>query len=370
MINSNKFTIFVPTLIGGGAERMMVNIARGIVEKGYDVDLVLVKAVGPYLSEVPKKVKVIDLNAFSTYASLPKLINYLRIEQPKSILSTLRNANITAILARKISKVKTRVIIREANITPLSLQASKGTNIKSNITSNCYLIKKIYPWADTIIAVSQGVAHHLTNTYGVASKKIRTIYNPVVTPELIYKSKEPVSHPWFGVNEPPVILAAGRLTKQKDFPTLIKAFSIVRERKNTRLIILGEGEERIGLENLIKKMGLESEISLPGFTQNPFAYMSKAKLFVLSSLWEGLPGVLIQAMACGTPVVSTECPSGPAEILENGRYGILVPVGDEFNLANAIEKALNESPDSSTLIKRANFFSLSEKTDEYLKELQ
>jgi len=190
------------------------------------------------------------------------------------------------------------------------------------------------------------------------------IYNPVVTPSLKSLATAPVDHPWIGTNQPPLVLAVGRLTAQKDYPTLLRAFAKVRSRRNCRLIILGEGELRDSLEALTSQLGIADSVQLPGFADNPFAWMSKASLFVLSSAWEGLPNVLIQAMACGTPVVSTDCPSGPAEILENGKWGRLVPVGDEVALAEAMDRALEDKvfPDVAV---RATYFSLDSALNEY-----
>lgn len=186
------------------------------------------------------------------------------------------------------------------------------------------------------------MADDLSRTFGIPAERIQVIYNPIVTPELRTKAQAPLEHPWFGAGEPPVILAAGPLTAQKDFLTLVRAFALVRQRRAARLLILGEGEEWRALEALAERLGLEKDVSLPGFVANPYPYMTRASLFVLSSRWEGLPGVLIEALYCGLPLISTDCPSGPREILADGRYGQLVPVGDAMALARAIERSLND----------------------------
>ncbi|NLO89188.1 MAG: glycosyltransferase, partial [Clostridia bacterium] len=188
-----------------------------------------------------------------------------------------------------------------------------------------------------VVAVSQGVADDLVKTTGLMRELIKVIYNPIVTPELLEKAKESIGHPWFKPGQPPVILSAGRLTAAKDFPTLIHAFARVRAERLARLMILGEGEERPNLESLVRELGLESDVSMPEFVENPYAYMARAAVFVLSSAWEGFGNVLVEAMAVGTPVVSTDCPSGPAEILEGGKWGKLVPVGDVEKLAKALK---------------------------------
>jgi glycosyltransferase involved in cell wall biosynthesis len=203
------------------------------------------------------------------------------------------------------------------------------------------LARYFYRWADDIVAVSEGVADDLTQVLKVPNERVRVIYNPIVTPELMAKAQAALDHPWFRLGEPPVILAVGRLTEQKDLPTLIRTFAHVQRSRPVRLLILGEGELRHDLEALVKQLHLEHVVSLPGAVMNPYPYMVRASLLVLSSRWEGLPGVLIEALYCGVPIVSTDCPSGPREILADGRYGQLVAVGDIAALAQAIEAALD-----------------------------
>jgi glycosyltransferase involved in cell wall biosynthesis len=203
------------------------------------------------------------------------------------------------------------------------------------------LVRRFYRWADGIVAVSKGVADDLVQVTGLPPERIQVIYNPIVTPELMAKAQDTLDHPWFGPGQPPVILAVGRLDPQKDFHTLIRAFAQVRQIRLSRLLILGEGEERQALEALVCQLGLQDDVCLPGFVANPYPYMTRAGVFVLSSRWEGLPGVLIEALYCGVPLVSTDCPSGPREILANGQYGKLVPVGDVVAMTQAIVAMLN-----------------------------
>ena len=204
-----------------------------------------------------------------------------------------------------------------------------------------HLIKRFYPWADGIVVVSRGVRDDMAQLTNIPSERITVIYNPsVVKAEVLERAQAPLDHPWFLPGQPPVLLAVGRLQVQKDFPMLIRAFAQVRQTRPVRLLILGEGKQRPMLEELIKKLGLDGDVSLPGFVVNPFAYMSRASIFILSSRWEGLPTVLVEALCCGTPVISTDCPSGPREILQDGQYGQLVPVGDVVALAHAIEATL------------------------------
>jgi glycosyltransferase involved in cell wall biosynthesis len=230
------------------------------------------------------------------------------------------------------------------------------------------LARWLYPQAHRVVAVSHGVATDILHLYQLPTAKVAVIYNPVVTPELIARSWEAVEHPWLAAGEPPIILGVGRLTAQKDFATLIRAFARVRQHDEARLIILGEGEHRPILEQLIGELGLQAWVALPGFVENPYAWMRRAAVFVLSSRWEGLPTVLIEAMACGTPVVATDCPSGPREILEGGKWGKLVPVGDAVGLAEAICQTLKEGSPSDLSI-RASDFSLERAVESYLQVL-
>lgn len=203
------------------------------------------------------------------------------------------------------------------------------------------LVRWFYPWADCIVAVSQGVADDLRKLLKISDTRVQAIYNPVITPDLQVQVRADLDHPWFQNREPPVILAIGRLTAQKDYPLLIAAFAQTLKTHRARLLILGEGEERPALENLIRDLGLEDDVSMPGFVSNPFPYIVRSATFVLSSRWEGLPGVLIEAMYCGVPLISTDCPSGPREILLDGEYGRLVPIQDVEALSVAMCDALD-----------------------------
>jgi len=361
----SSLAIFLVALSGGGAERVMLYLARGFVEQGLNVDLVLVKKEGPYLSSIPPGVRVVDLGASRLLLSIPALIRYLQQNKPTALLSAMEDINVAALWARRIAGVSTRVVVTVHNT--LSQESQNSIEIKKRLAP--YLARLFYPWADAVVTVSKGSAEDLAQL-GISSERLKVIYNPVVTPELAKKAAEPVEHPWFEAGATPVILAVGRLEKQKDFPTLIRAFALVKQQRPVRLMILGEGTERASLEALVRELGNGADVALPGFVDNPYAYMAKAAVFVLSSLYEGLPTVLIEAMAGGTPVVSTDCKSGPAEILENGRYGKLVPVGDIKSLADAIATTLDESPDRAALQRLAAEFSLEKAVTQYLQVLQ
>ena len=360
---SRTIAIFLPSLYGGGAEKTLLNLAAGIAARGYKVDLVLVKAQGPYLDQLPEKIRVIDLKARRSIMCYPALIRYLRYEQPECLLSAM-HVNIIALIARTFSRVSTKVIISERNT--ISLLVKNTSNLRLKLISK--LSRYFYPLADGIIAVSKSVAEDLSNTAKIPNRRIDVIYNPVVTPMLRKKAKVPLEHPWFVDDAPPVILAAGSLSMQKDFESLIKAFADLRRTHLARLLILGEGEKRRELETLVRKNYLQNAVMLPGFLTNPYPYMKRSAVFVLPSRWEGLPGVLIEALYCGIPIVATDCPGGTREILSNNSYGKIVPVGDIQALSDAIKSVLNGKVHSPTH-ESWKPFELDTVVDQYLELL-
>jgi glycosyltransferase involved in cell wall biosynthesis len=331
-----KLAIFLPSLSGGGAERAMLNLAHGLAESGYSVDLVLAQAKGPYLDDVHDTVRIVDLQASRVLASIPALARYLRRERPKAVVSALNYANVVALWARRLAGSSSRVLVNEQN----TISRSAGNSARRRQRLVPHLVKLFYPWADYVIGNSEGVAEDLAQVTGLPPSQLKMLYNPVVTPEVRERARSPLDHPWFAAGQPPVVLAVGRLTRQKDFPSLIRAFAQVRQTRPARLLILGEGVDRPALEELVNELGLGDDVAMPGFVDNPYAYMSRASLYVLSSRWEGLPTVLIEALYCGPSIVATDCPSGPKEILANGKHGALVPVGDVTALAQAIEAGL------------------------------
>ena len=359
-----KVAIYLPSLRGGGAERVMVGLANGIAARGYEVDIVLARAEGPYLADVSRHVRLVDLGATRVIASLPGLVRYLRRERPEAMLSALNYANVVAIIARGLAQVSTRLVVSEHSNISLSKQFSRGLIPRLVFR----LMAWVYPYADGIVAVSSGVADDLAQVIGMARDRIKVVYNPIYTPAVESLSKVPIPHPWLGADLLPVVIGMGRLTLQKDFRSMIHAFDKVRKQHPCRLMILGEGDLRGELEVLVKALNLDEEVIFPGFVKNPYAYMSRAALFVLSSGWEGFGNVLAEAMACGCPVVSTDCPSGPAEILEDGKRGRLVPVGDVDALAAAILATLKED-DHPDVVSRARDFGVEQAVVGYLDVL-
>ncbi len=346
---------------GGGIERITAHLAHSFVKLGLKIDLVLNRSESPHLWRMPAETRIIDLKQPRLSMSLLGLVKYLRQERPAALLAADHYLNEMALVAGQIAKVPTRIVVAEHN--QLSKTTCNSNQLKGRLAP--LLTRLLYPWSDGIVAVSHGVAKDLADTASLSPEKIQTIYNPVITPEILASAQEPVEHSWFNSKEVPVILGVGKLEAQKDFPTLIHAFAKVRQIKPARLVILGWGPDRPQLETLIKELGVEEAVDLPGYVQNPYAYMARASVFVLSSAWEGLPTVLIEAMALGTPVVSTDCESGPSEILAGGKYGYLTPVGDSEALADAILQVLAGRPKPTDLTWLEQF-GLESATQKYL----
>jgi glycosyltransferase involved in cell wall biosynthesis len=359
-----RIALFIGCFGGGGIERNTAQIAHCLVKLGVEIDLVLDKGGSPHLWRMPPETRIIDLKASSLWKSLPGLVRYLRQERPLAMFAADHYPNEIAIMARKIAGVPTRTIVSERN--QLSKTARNSTQIKARLAP--LFARFLYPLADGIMAVSHGVAQDLAETASLPLERIETIYNPVINPEMLLKAKEPVEHPWFAPGEPPVILGVGKLEQQKDFPTLIQALAKVRRSQPARLMILGWGPDRPQLEALVKDLELEDAVYLPGYIKNPYPYMKRAAVFALSSAWEGLPTVLIEAMALGTPVVSTDCESGPLEILAGGKYGYLTPVGDSEALADSILQVLSGNP-KSVDAHWLDQFGLENATQKYVKIL-
>jgi glycosyltransferase involved in cell wall biosynthesis len=339
--SGKKLAIFLPALLGGGAERVLLNLAEGFTGRGHSVDLVVAQAEGPNVSQVPDSVRLVRLNplrlkALRTVASFPLLVRYLRSERPDALLSAL-HANVIAVAARRFAGFPLRLVISEHNHFSVRTRSMSGPYA----WLMPWLVRWVYPGSDVILAVSEGVADDLASAAGIPRNRICVVYNAVVTPEILKKAQAPLEHPWFQPGEPPVVLAIGRLTRQKAFDVLIQAFFRVQQSCAARLFILGEGEDRPVLQHLVAQLNLEKSVSLPGFVSNPYPYIARSTVFALSSRWEGLPTVLVEALACGVPFVATDCPSGPREILRNGQYGRLVPVEDAEALARALISALN-----------------------------
>jgi glycosyltransferase involved in cell wall biosynthesis len=333
---SCRLAFFTPSLGGGGAERVVVTLASHYAAQGHTVDLIASFHQEAYQSEVHPAVRMHYLHTHRRMLAAPRLAKALREIRPESLLATVNT--FAAVLAQRLARIPTRVILRKATTPSIAFQVNETSALKRAISETA--MRWLYPRADAVVAVSKGVAQDLLNLMPQLKPKLTVIYNPVIDAALYAKADAPVEHPWFQPNQPPVVLAAGRLVALKGYDTLLRAFARVRQQMPARLVILGEGPERSNLERLAAELGVAADVDMPGFDPNPFRYMRRAGVFVLSSRYEGLPNVLIQALACGCPVVSTDCPSGPWEILDGGRYGVLVPVDDVEAMARAIVRAL------------------------------
>lgn len=395
MSEQPRLSLLLPSLAAGGVGRVMLHLAEAFDLAGYAVDLVLCEKEGPYLEALPSGVSVVTLARQSGFAArwriaqldplgvaaaarpallaryaapvqpyVDGLAEYLKRVRPAALLAAKTHTNLLAVWARRASKTSTRVVLAEHTQLSQSIQESR----KWRWRHIAPLVGRAYPWADAIAAVSDGVADDLARTAKLPRESITTVYNPVVTPSLRVKARGPAPHPWLAQPDgTPVLVAAGRLVQQKDFPLLLHAFARLRERRRARLLIFGEGRERPALEALAQALGIAADVALPGLVANPYAAFSRASLFVLSSAWEGLPTVLIEALACGCPVVSTDCPSGPSEILAGGRYGALVQPGDAGALAGAMEQALDAPLPRALLQRRGEEFDLTRSAVRYLE---
>lgn len=357
-----SLALFLPSLAGGGAERIMLNLAARFVDRNYRVDLVLAKAIGEYVDQVPAGVRLVNLGASRPLTAVPALVRYLSGERPHALLATITNANLAALWALQFSGVPTRCVVREASTLSVELAHSSALN-RVLVPP---LMRRAFAGATVIVAPSRGVADDLAQVAGIRRDLIKVIYNPVVSASLLARSRQPADHRWLAEGGVPIIVGMGRLTRQKDFPTLLRAFATVRHQRRARLIILGEGEDRPALVALARELGIADDFDLPGFIANPYAFLSRAALFVLSSRWEGLPGVLIEALACGAKVVATDCPSGAREILDDGTYGELVPVGDDGAMAAAMLRALSGEFVAADPAAWIGHFDADANTDRYL----
>lgn len=352
--------VFIPSVNGGGAERAMLVFCRELVELGLSVDLITVRLEGQLVRLIPPGVRVIDLQSRRTTMALPKLVSYLKKNRPAALYSTIMNANVVAAIARVLSGSRTPTIVRESN-APLS---SPKNTLSRWVTYKAAPF--MYRFANGIIAVSQGVADELCEMAPRIKNKVRVIPTPVISEDVLRQGEEAVDHPWFTRHDKPIILSAARLERHKGFFTLLQAFAQLRSTTDARLAILGQGSLREALLVEISRLGLEGHVELLGFAHNPFAYMSKADAFVLASEFEGLPNVLVQAMAFGTPIVATDCRSGPAEILCGGTYGTLVPVGDTNAIAQGLERALAQPRQHEAMTHARAVYGARNAAEEYL----
>ena len=363
MDSGESLAFYLPSLTGGGAQRVTVNLANGFVDRGVNVDLVVSYHTGELRHEVGDGVSIVDLKTpriplVGVGASIPALGRYLERETPSVLFSQMHYANVVSVVAHWLSTTETALVLTEHTIF------GKASQPKDTLMFS--LAKRSHPLADHVIAVSSGVAESVRNNVDIPDSKVSVINNPIVTPSLRGRTEAAIDHPWLVDPGVDVILGVGRLAPEKDFTTLVRAIALAQEANpSLHLVILGEGPRREELHRVAENLEVDDRVSLPGYVDNPYAYMRRADVFALSSKREGLPTALVEAMACGCPVVATDCRSGPREILHDGRYGPLVPVGDSEALAAEIERTLRNPVSSDVLKKRAGDFSTETVLNEY-----
>ena len=367
-----RVALFIPKLRAGGAEKVTLNLAAALAARGLAVDVVVGSAGGQLRPQMPEQVRFVDLLARppAILSKTKRLAQYLAVERPSVLFSSLDIVG-SAVAARLISKARTKIVM--CVHTNLSAQFRDYRSVVSWVRPA--LLKFAYRRADHVAAVSRGILDDLLTLVELPEDRVSVLYNPVVSDEMLARAAEAISHPWFAGGAHKVIVAAGRLVRQKDFPTLLKAFQIVRQHQECKLVIFGDEDPRqpamrSSLQNLAQSLGIAEHCRFEGFVQNPYPFFRRSDLFVLSSIYEGLPTVLIEALACGLPVVSTDCPSGPREILCDGEFGTLVPVGDCKSLADGIAKELSQPRLRSPLRQRASEFSYQSAVDRYMQLMQ
>lgn len=358
---NNKITFFTRHLKIGGLERVIVNLANRLSSLSHDVDIVTAIEEGSLVKDVSNDVRVVNLQSGRVIHSIIPFISYLYQNRPEVVYSGNDSINHLLAICNFLGLIPARLVVS------LHIQLSRLSRVDGVWYSNAipWFAKWTYRCADHVVAVSKDAANDLQSITGNLGDRISVIYNPVVDDTLREKAKEDVVHPWIEDPSTPVILGIGRATPQKNFPLLVRAFEQVLKQTNAKLMILGGGPELSTVREEVGKRGLEDHVELLGYVSNPYAYLARASLYVLSSNFEGLPTTIIEALACGCPVVSTDCPSGPREILEDGRWGTLVPVGDAEALANAMVDTLANPPDSSQLKQRAETFSVDTAVEKY-----
>lgn len=341
-----RLTIFIPSYGDGGVERMLVNLAGGLADLDVEVDFLTRSRQAPYLDRLHPRVRLIESARSGVFEIQPFMRRYLEEFRPDFVLCGKDKAGRAAVLARRWSGVPFQLVMRPG--TTVSERLARRNGFKRWYAYR--LIRKVYGAAAAVVGNSEGVVRDIAAIAHLPAERTHLIRNPVITPVLQQYAAEALDHAWFAPGQPPVIVAVGGLRTAKGFDTLLSAFARVRAQRPCRLMILGEGRLRRPLSELAVRLGVAADFALPGFDANPYRYLARAALFVLSSRWEGSPNALTEALAIGVPVVATDCPSGPSEILRGGEVAPLVPVDDVPALAAAMARALDEPGDAQRRI--------------------
>lgn len=338
-----RLAIFIPSFGDGGVERMLVNLAGGLARRGVELDFLTRSRDEPYLDQLDPAVRLVETGTSGVLAVQPFLRRYLKEVRPDFVLCAKDKAGQAAVLARRLSGVPFRLVMRPG--TTISERLAKRNALKRWRVYR--MIRAVYREAAAVVGNSEGVVRDIAAIGHLPASRMHLIRNPVVTPELARLAAAPLEHPWFAPGEPPVIVGVGGLRTQKGFDTLLAAFARVRASRPCRLLILGEGRLRGALQEQADRLGVAADFALPGFDANPYRFLARAGLFVLASRWEGSPNALTEALAVGVPVVASDCPSGPREILRGGEVAPLVPVDDVAALASAIGQVLDAPGDAA-----------------------
>lgn len=351
--------MLLPDLGGGGAERVAVTLANGFARRGHIVELVLMRPEGVLRDLVHRDVRIVDLKAPRIRQVPTRFAAYLRENKPDGVLAFMWPLTVAAVLARIIARSPARLVLSDHSTLG---RQYPGKRVQQAIR---WTVRRFYPHAVARTTVSEGATADLASLSGLASDQFEVLSNPLDLPPLPLARSDEVEGQWGGDGRR--ILSLGSLKPEKDQTQLLRAFA--RMPAGDRLMIVGEGAERRQLESLTKELGIADRVVMPGFRIDPWPFLASADLFVLSSRFEGLPLVLVEALHAGLRIVSTDCPSGPREILEGGRYGELVPVGDADQLAEAMERALASVPDRESLRRRARQLASHATIDRYLELL-
>lgn len=365
---ADRLAVLIAYTGDGGVEKMMNHLLRGFVEAGVTVDLLLLKSRGRHVDEIPEGINVIRLDVRTSLFALPAVTRYLRRTRPAALLAAKDRAGRVAILARGLSGVSTRVVLRMG----MHLSGSLVGKNRLQKLARHLPVRWLYPRADAIVTVARPVAEDLATIGRIPESRFHVIANPVVPPWLDDLAAYPAEHLWLdeAPRKTPILVAAGRLRPQKGFDLLLGALAEVLQQRDVRLIILGEGPDRRALENQARQLGIHAAVDFVGFRPNPYPIMRTADAFVLSSRFEGAPNVLVEAMALGTPVVATDCPSGPRDMLNHGALGPLVPPGDPSALAQGILRTLDAPVPAARLQEAVAPYTITRSSREYLRVLQ
>jgi glycosyltransferase involved in cell wall biosynthesis len=370
--------LVIANLGGGGAQRQMVTLANAFVGLGHRVDLLLAEGGGVLHDRVDPRIAVHCFeNAFTRLPlvankkrrrmlmAIRPLARYLREARPRVVMSTSDSVNVAVVIAHRLARSPARLVLRIDN------QLTRSAEVEGTWSQRRRMrrVRQLFPRADRLIAISHGLGEDILRQRACQPSQLHVIHNPAIDASIEKRALELPAHPWPRGPAPPVVLGVGQLVPQKDYPTLLRAFARVRAKTAARLLILGVGREQERLRALAIELGIADDADLPGFDPNPIAAMARAAVLVLSSAWEGFGNVLVEALAVGCPVVSTDCPSGPREILDGGRFGHLVAVGDEVALAGAIEASLRDPGDPDARRQRALEFSAEVVAERYLQVL-